>query len=102
MHPPELSFCATDGINDVTFNNDTLVLKLKLCSAKSISRIVSLKITTLVGDGDYNGLIGSSLKLVSKDFLIADDGSQIESDSKTIVQMRYPKARQGNMIYMML
>lgn len=99
---PELSFCASDGINDVTFRNDTLFLKVNLCSAKSISRIDSLKITTLVCDGDYNGLIPGSLKLVSKDYLVEDDDSQVESNSKTIVQMRYPRAPKGNMVYIRL
>ena len=40
-----------------------------------------------------------SLKIVNQDILIEDNGGQIESNSKTGIQLHFPHAPIGNMVY---
>lgn len=96
---PELSLCPGDGLHDIYYRSDTLFLKLNFCSAKSISIVDSLKITILVSDGDIHYFLLQTLKIVIQDFLVADKGNQIETNSKTIQQIHYPHAPIGNMLY---
>jgi len=96
---PELSLCPIDGLYDIFYRTDTLFFKLNFCSAKAISIVDSLKVTILVADGDINVFMPKSLKIVNQDILIEDNGGQIESNSKTGIQLHFPHAPIGNMVY---
>ncbi len=102
IEDPELSLCPADGINEVFYRNDTLYFKMNLCSAKASSIIDSLKLSILIGDGDYNALTPISLKISDKNVLIEDAGTLIESNAKTLIQIHKANAPKGNMLYIRL
>ena len=95
---PVLMLCSGIGIDDVYNRSDTLFLKINLCSDKSTSKVIELKVTTLGSMSDYRDISQNDFKLLGKDKIIQKN-SYIESNSISGIEMNYSPVPIFNMIY---